>query len=161
MMRFNKPNRTALKIVLIVSTLTLVVGLAYYFVIRPKSIKNPTSPAQITKQDKSVKTAQPDHIRLIATGDTIAHDALNAAAKQADGSYNYYQFMKPMQALFDKSDVRFCNQAVPGGGTQFGIYGYPVFNSPLEVANRVPHYCLASTQANQLLNWLNHVRPMA
>lgn len=76
---------------------------------------------------------QQDYIRLIATGDTIAHDAINAAAKTANG-YDYYQFMKPMQPFFSKSDIRFCNQAVPGGGTQFGITGYPVFNSPLEVA---------------------------
>lgn len=76
---------------------------------------------------------QQDTIRLIATGDTIAHDAINAAAKTTKG-YDYYQFMKPMQPFFDKADIRFCNQAVPGGGTQFGITGYPVFNSPTEVA---------------------------
>ncbi len=79
-------------------------------------------------------TSQSQTLRIIATGDTIAHDALNAAAKKADGSYDYYQFMKPLKQYFDKADIRFCNQAVPGGGTEFGIRGYPVFNSPLEVA---------------------------
>ena len=81
------------------------------------------------------KSTSPNTVRLIATGDTIAHDALNAQALQRDGTYDYYQFMKPLQPYFDNADVKFCNQAVPGGGAQFGIKGYPVFNSPLEVVH--------------------------
>ncbi|MEI6480734.1 MAG: CapA family protein [Candidatus Saccharibacteria bacterium] len=83
---------------------------------------------------KKLSNTTKKYVRILASGDTIAHDALNAQAKKSDGSYNYYQFMKPMQPYFDTADINFCNQAVPGGGTQFGISGYPVFNSPLEVA---------------------------
>ena len=102
-----------------------------------KSTKNTTVATKATTP-KIIKSENPkatDHIRFIATGDTIAHDAINAAAKGSDGTYNYYQFMKSLQPYFDKADVRFCNQAVPGGGVSFGISGYPVFNSPLEIAH--------------------------
>jgi len=115
--------------VVIILLLALFVG--WFFL--PKSTDNPrqtvtseTPPSQTT--ETTSKT-----VRVIATGDIIPHDALNAAAKNGD-TYDYYQFMKNMQPYFDASDVRFCNQAVLGGGVQFGIKGYPVFNSPLELA---------------------------
>lgn len=38
--------------------------------------------------------------------------------------------MKHMEPFFDGADIRFCNQATPAGGDQFGITGYPVFNAP-------------------------------
>ncbi len=90
--------------------------------------------ASPNKQNATTKATESSRVRLIATGDTIAHDVLNARAKQPSGDYDYYQFMKLMKPYFDKADVRFCNQAVPGGGEKFGISGYPVFNSPLQVA---------------------------
>jgi len=70
-------------------------------------------------------------IRLVATGDMIAHDSVNANAKNADGSYDYAKLMSGMKPYFEKADIRFCNQATPAGGEQFGITGYPVFNAPL------------------------------
>jgi len=80
----------------------------------------------------SERVADDTTIRLIATGDTIAHDSINAAAEQSDGSYDYYQLMNNMQPFFDGADIRFCNQATPAGGEEFEITGYPVFNAPFE-----------------------------
>ena len=84
----------------------------------------------------SVKTGadQPEAqiVRLIATGDFIAHDAINAAAKNLGGSYDYVSMMARMKPIFDKADLRFCNQATPAGGVGLGISGFPVFNAPLE-----------------------------
>lgn len=80
---------------------------------------------------RAEQAADTSTIRLIATGDTIGHDSINAQAKQSDGSYKYLPMMTRMQPFFDGADVRFCNQATPAGGEQFGITGYPVFNAPL------------------------------
>ena len=117
-------------ILIIFALLALVIFFAF--------VRRDTKQSNSSNVNSSIPSKQSsknkDYIRLIATGDTIAHDALNAQAKNSDGSYDYYQFIKPMQPYFDTSDVNFCNQAVPGGGTKFGISGYPVFNSPLEVA---------------------------
>lgn len=108
----------------------ILIGLLLFVSLRSDSAPTNTVPSVSTKPDAS----NSKRLRIIATGDTIAHDALNAAAKQPKGGYDYYQFMAPLKPYFDASDVRFCNQAVPGGGEAFGIKGYPVFNSPLEVA---------------------------
>lgn len=87
-----------------------------------------------TERDKPVATGT---IRLVATGDMIAHDSVNANAKKADGSYDYLPFMEKMKPYFEKADIRFCNQSTPAGGEQFGISGYPVFNAPIAFARGI------------------------
>lgn len=71
-------------------------------------------------------------IRLLATGDFIAHDSVNAAAKQSDGSYNYVPLMDVFAPTFHGADIRFCNDPILNGGEALGIEGYPKFNSPTE-----------------------------
>lgn len=86
--------------------------------------------------ETTVKTAQ-GSVRLVATGDMIAHDSVNANAKKPDGSYDYLPLMDKMKPYFEKADIRFCNQATPAGGEQFGITGYPVFNAPVAFARGI------------------------
>lgn len=76
-------------------------------------------------------------IRLVATGDMIAHESINQNAKKADGSYDYTALMADMKPFFAKADIRFCNQSTPAGGDQFGISGYPSFNAPIEFARGI------------------------
>jgi poly-gamma-glutamate capsule biosynthesis protein CapA/YwtB (metallophosphatase superfamily) len=45
--------------------------------------------------------------------------------------------MEKMKPYFEKADIRFCNQATPAGGEQFGISGYPVFNAPVAFARGI------------------------
>jgi len=70
-------------------------------------------------------------LRLVATGDMIAHDSVIANA-ETNGGYDFYSLMQNMQPYFAQADVSFCNEATPAGGEQFGISGYPIFNAPLE-----------------------------
>ena len=111
-----------------VSVLFLSAGLTAYFVFFNKPAKAPAF-----KNDDS-KSNNNNKIKFIATGDMIPHDAINQEAKQEDSSYDYTPMFGEMKQLFDKSDLRFCNQAVLGGGSKFGISGYPKFNSPTEFA---------------------------
>lgn len=71
-------------------------------------------------------------IRLIATGDWIAHDSINSAALQANGSYNYLPQISDFLPIFNHADIRFCNDPILNGGESLGISGYPKFNSPTE-----------------------------
>ncbi len=74
----------------------------------------------------------PNRIRLLATGDFIAHDSVNSAALQTDGSYNYLSLMSDFLPVFKDADIRFCNDPILNGGKALGIKGYPKFNSPTE-----------------------------
>ncbi len=131
----SKTSRKKWVIIGVIIVLLASVAVAAWLVLSRNRATKPASTPTTNKPQVTTPASQPDRLRLIATGDTIAHDAINKAAKKPDGTYDYYQFMKNMQSFFDKSDVRFCNQAVPGGGEEHGISGYPVFNSPTAVAD--------------------------
>jgi poly-gamma-glutamate synthesis protein (capsule biosynthesis protein) len=60
----------------------------------------------------------------------LPHDTVHAAALQADGSYDYAQFLTAIKPLVADSGIVFCNQEVSSSGAAFGISGYPVFNAP-------------------------------
>lgn len=90
-----------------------------------------------TLETERQKAAASGTIRLVATGDMIAHDSVNANAKKSDGSYDYASLMSGMKPYFEKADIRFCNQATPAGGEPFGISGYPVFNAPIDFARGI------------------------
>lgn len=119
--------------------LLIIVGLiaAGYFIAK-KYILNKNTQANISQsQQSTTDTAQkaPEQkksIRLVATGDMIAHSAILEQAKKPNSTYDFTPMLANMKQYFDKADVRFCNQATPAGGESFGYSGYPVFNAPLE-----------------------------
>lgn len=105
-----------------------VVTVVYFAFIKAKTI----TPSPINNHQKQTNKKI---IKFIATGDMIPHDAINQEAEQVDGSYSYAPMFGDMKTVFDSSDLRFCNQAVLGGGVKFGISGYPKFNSPTDFTN--------------------------
>ena len=70
------------------------------------------------------------NIRLIATGDWIAHTSVDNAALQPNGSYNFMPMVSNFLPIFKAADIRFCNDPILNGGKSLGISGYPKFNSP-------------------------------
>ena len=70
------------------------------------------------------------YIKLIATGDWIAHTSVDTAARQSNGSYNFLPMVSDFIPIFKAADIRFCNDPILNGGSSLGIYGYPKFNSP-------------------------------
>ena len=123
-----KPTKKKWILIGIILLIAILV-LGYMFFFR----KDADAPAESTQTETSEE--EKTRIRLIATGDFIPHDAINLAAEQEDGSYDYSPMYGDMKELFDESDINFCNQAVLGGGTEFEITGYPKFNSPTEFAD--------------------------
>jgi poly-gamma-glutamate capsule biosynthesis protein CapA/YwtB (metallophosphatase superfamily) len=121
----------------VVITAIFLILIAVVLAVLHSQTSSPVNPKSGSKKPAvtAAKTSiHPDRIRLIATGDFIAHDSLNSNAKQADGSYNYLQFMSDFKPVFSAADIRFCNQATISAGAEFGISGYPVFNAPADFA---------------------------
>jgi len=115
-------------------TVIVAVVVGYVLVVRKPSHRNDTTSKAPTKSSPSKEQAKRTTTRLIATGDTIGHDALNNAAKQADGTYTYAAFMDQMKPILSSSQINFCNQSTLVGGEQFPITGYPSFNAPTALA---------------------------
>lgn len=109
-----------------------------------------SSSGQSDDGDAVADVESPQSLTIVGTGDMIAHDAINLRAETEDG-YDYLQMMKGMRPYFEAADVRFCNQAVLGGGSEFGISGYPVFNSPTEFARD-----MAAVGCNVINTGTNH-----
>lgn len=119
----------------IVVLAALLAATTYVFVghkASTKTVAHPSAQRQTTQSAITKTDAHADRIRLLATGDFIAHGSVNTAAQQADGSYNYLPLIADFQPILAASDVRFCNDPILNGGSQFGIAGYPKFNSPTE-----------------------------
>jgi poly-gamma-glutamate synthesis protein (capsule biosynthesis protein) len=124
----SKPRRTVIfTIITILSGLIFIAIISWFFL---GNVSAPSS-SSIT-QDDVAQVPAPTQLRFLATGDWIAHDAINNAAKTANGGYDYSAMTAPMKDYFGDSDIAMCNQATLAGGEQFGISGYPVFNAPLE-----------------------------
>jgi poly-gamma-glutamate capsule biosynthesis protein CapA/YwtB (metallophosphatase superfamily) len=107
------------------------VSLAGLFVLHHKYYPPVVDQAEKPASQVSTNTDN-SHIRLLAAGDFVYHDSINANAKQDDGSYDYLQFMSDFQPIFKAADIRFCNQVTLIGGAQYGVSGYPKFNAPFE-----------------------------
>ncbi len=146
------------KPLIVLSAAVILIGVAGFLLVHahhPKHLAN----ASITVQNGAAVSSHTNQIRLIATGDWIAHDSVNAAAKQPDGSYNYLPMVQDFSPIFKDADIRFCNDPILNGGESLGIYGYPKFNSPTEfvtdmgelgcnLANTASNHSFDFTQAN-------------
>lgn len=142
-------------VLLIVPVMIIAVGVGVW---KQRSNSATTDPKETTQQQPPA-VKQPDKIRLLATGDFIAHDSVNAAAQKADGSYDYLPMMSDFTDIFKTADIRFCNDPILNGGKALGITGYPKFNSPTEfvtdmgrlgcnLVNTASNHSFDFTQAN-------------
>ena len=140
-MRARKSNKKRY-IIIVLAVLVVAVGsFAAWHLLKSTPVATPalTTTPKTKAAVAPATTANNTSIRLIATGDWIAHDSVNAAAKQADGSYNYDPLVSDFPPIFKTADIRFCNDPILNGGKSLGISGYPKFNSPTEFVTDMGH----------------------
>ncbi len=116
------------KIIIFTLSLLIIVAGVYGFLSQRSTLDDDETNQTTETTDDDIA---PNQLRIIATGDMIAHDSVIANARD-NGSYDFYALMQNMQPYFDSADVSFCNEATPAGGEAFGISGFPIFNAPLE-----------------------------
>jgi hypothetical protein len=150
---------------IIAVSLVLIISLALVglFLAKPTKVAAPAAKTTITLSDHagSIPSRAPDNglISFVGTGDWIAHDTINAQAKQSDGSYNYGPMVAELKPYLAKSEIRFCNDPILNGGKALGISGYPKFNSPTDfvtgmgmfgcnLVNTASNHSFDFTQAN-------------
>lgn len=137
-------RRLRLTITIIVAAMVLAAGgTATALWLAPKddgAVRPTATPKQSPAPDPTpTKTSSPlekpaesEGLRVIAMGDMLPHDSVNANAQLDGGGYDYSPFFAGIRAQLDAADVTFCNQEVPSAGVDFGISGYPTFNAPAE-----------------------------
>lgn len=133
-----KKSGSKKKVILLVTIIFVLLaggaaaGYWFYYKPRHKHPAKAVEAASTVAPQSPAQTKQGENIRLFAVGDSIAYTSINDAAKKTDGSYDYLPLMSAMKPIFDKADIRFCDEATPAGGIGLGISGSPVFNAPLE-----------------------------
>ena len=103
-----------------------IIGWSYYS--SHKGVQEAPQAAQIKPPEET--NTNPDKIRIVAVGDMLPHDSINAAAKTGD-SYDYTPLLSEVTQYLDGGDVTYCNQESPSA-EDLGVSGYPTFNAPTE-----------------------------
>jgi poly-gamma-glutamate synthesis protein (capsule biosynthesis protein) len=75
--------------------------------------------------------AGPDILTIVAAGDNLYHDTMIRLPE--GGAYNFEPFYSEIRAFVEPADLAFVNQETLLAGNDFGLSGYPQFNTPQEV----------------------------
>lgn len=78
---------------------------------------------------------QPESITITLVGDIMVHNTqLTAAYRPETDSYDFSEFFKPVQPIFQASDLVIGNLETTLAGAETGYTGYPRFNTPESMA---------------------------
>lgn len=91
-----------------------------------------TDPPETTAPPKTEQ-----RVSILAVGDNIIHEAVFTDAKNRAADGQKYDFVPMYTGVADKiaaADISFVNHESPLAGEEYGISGYPTFNSPREAA---------------------------
>lgn len=79
----------------IVAVAVATVAITFFVLNRNTQNDAPVTAQTPAQQAGPAENTIPDTtINIVATGDLLPHDSVNANAKTADGGYNYVQFLK-------------------------------------------------------------------
>lgn len=92
-----------------------------------------TAPAQ---QPLPVGTPDPTVIKIAAVGDFLMHmPVVHGAADPVTGNYDFKPLLKEISPYFTGADYVLANLETRLAGREQGYSGYPLFNSPSELAS--------------------------
>ena len=110
----------------------------------PAELREPVSLEDIVQTPSPAPTPSPTptpfpeyDIELMMVGDNLLHMGLINSGKQEDGSYNYDFLFEDIAPFLDAAEISLINQETILGGNEFGVSGYPEFNSPTEVGDAI------------------------
>jgi poly-gamma-glutamate capsule biosynthesis protein CapA/YwtB (metallophosphatase superfamily) len=146
--------------IIIVGAMVIIVVLAFLVFHHHNNNKNNQAVSKSnSSSSQTTVSSNKGSIRMMITGDWIAHSSVDSAALQPNGTYNFLPQVSDIMPKFDTADIRFCNDPILNGGESLGVSGYPKFNSPTEfvtdmgkfgcnLVNTASNHSFDFTQAN-------------
>ena len=133
----SRRKKKKIKIIPVLLTLLLIIGIIIGFIYGTKYLKNNKKPTDkepeiIKKKDPVVSTAN-----LIMVGDALIHSSVYNDANRL-ANWIGYDFKPQIELVKEKVknyDLAYYNQETILGGTSLGLSDYPTFNSPQEVGD--------------------------
>lgn len=113
-----------------------------------------------TEETAAVETPVPEetpevyHASLFVTGDGLLHESVYTDAMNDDGTFDFGKQLDDVLERVSGYDLAYYNQETILGGTELGLSGYPVFNSPQEFGEYMTDkgFNLVSTANNHCLD---------
>lgn len=97
-----------------------------------------------TMDDKAeeVEKEKDTIVHFVGVGDNLIHETIYLEADAnsgtvGDGTYDFTPMYEKVKADIQNADIAFVNQETIVGGQALGLSGYPMFNSPTEVAQNL------------------------
>lgn len=127
-----KPSRLTGRLALVITIGLLVLGVGslggWLYAAHRYAVEHP-KPVRLPGEELLKDKIKDQTLRIIATGDMLAHDSINNTAK-VGSDYDYTKFFKNVDQFTSYGDIRYCNQEGLSAGEAYGITGYPSFNAP-------------------------------
>jgi len=95
-------------------------------------------------------------ISIVSSGDILLHERLWAQAKAdgTDGNWDFYPQLADFEPVFSSADLSLCHMETPLAKLGVGYAGYPVFNSPPQIADAIARlgFDMCDTASNHSLD---------
>ncbi len=104
---------------------------------QPADTDTDTQPPVTDPPETTVPPVTEERVSILAVGDNIIHEAVFTDAKNRAADGEKYDFVPMYAGVAEKiaaADIAFVNHESPLAGEEYGISGYPTFNSPREAA---------------------------
>ncbi len=97
-----------------------------------------TTTTQVETEEPAVSsttTTEPIRITVAAVGDVLTHDPIvDSVRSPVDGSYDFRPVFGPVAPYLRQADYTVASLETRLAGAEFGYSGYPIFNSPEQLA---------------------------
>lgn len=125
-----KKLRSSIRKILLLVILSVISTCLGFYLQRKENYKN----TYIDVNYNIVNTEKVYTASIVMVGDALFHKILATNNKTSNG-YDFKGMFKYIKEIVEPYDLAYYNQETLLGGSEYGVYGYPQFNSPQEVGD--------------------------
>ena len=146
-------DRVAIFAVALVAVIAGMIFLFSRLFQKSEDTAKPDAPAPTAEATAETVTKE-KKFSLFITGDGLLHESVYLDAEREDGTYDFAKQLDRIGTIAEKYDLACYNQETILGGTEIGLSGFPVFNSPQEYGDYMVSkgFNLVSTANNHCLD---------
>lgn len=133
--KFKKIIAYSLTTIFIVAVILLTLFICSKNISAYHSFDNVTETTTVETTETTETTTQSVSVDIMMIGDMLCHEQVYESGMYPDGTYNYRHLFQNIQTDIDEADIAIVNQETILGGTELGLSGYPMFNSPNQIGD--------------------------
>lgn len=135
----NKNNLIYIILPVVLAVVVLIVFAICGHISKINDEKNPTATTEVSVANPEETTTEApigkSTVELVAVGNNLIDNAVIEAGKQEDGSLDYSSIYANISKDISSADIAVISQETVMGGKSIEYSGYPLYNSPTQVAD--------------------------